>query len=97
MEKVAKEVVKEEEVVAAPVRTDLEVYGGLVEGLVMIGNSLVEIGEAESNPPIKLLVAQLTNKLGFSNPEVGDIISMIRFAVENDDLGLEKLTAHIAG
>ena len=75
----------------------IEAYKQLVEGLTLIGEGLIEIGASEENPPIKLLVAQLMNKLGFNDPEVGELVAMIRFAVENDDLSLEKLTASIAG
>lgn len=72
-------------------------YKKLVEGLTLLGEGLIEIGASNENPPIKLLVAQLMSKLGFNDPEVGELVAMIRFAVENDDLSLEKLTASIAG
>lgn len=75
----------------------MKAYKTLVEGLTQVGEGLIEIGASEKNPPIKLLVAQLMNKLGFNDPEVGELVAMIRFAVENDDLSLEKLTANIAG
>jgi hypothetical protein len=75
----------------------MEPYKQLVQGLDDLGKGLVAIGESEDNPPIKLLVAQLVEKLGLNNVEIGDLVSMISFAVENDDLSLEKLTAKIAG
>lgn len=84
--------------VEAPVENpELEPYKNVVDGLAMVGDGLVAIGEADGSQPIKLLVAQLVNKIGLNNPEVGELVTMIRFAVENDDLGLEKLTAEIAG
>jgi hypothetical protein len=75
----------------------LEAYKDLVDGLAKVGESLVAIGNDETNYPVKLLIGQLISKLGFNDPDVGDLIGMIRFAVDNDDLGLEKLTAKIAG
>lgn len=72
-------------------------YKDLIEGIDKMGEALITIGKSEDNKPIKMLVARLIGKLGFNNAEVGDDIAMIRFAVENDDESLEKLTANITG
>lgn len=72
-------------------------YEELVEGIDKMGAALISIGKTGDNKPIKLLVARLIGKLGFNDPEIGDDIAMIRFAVENDDESLEKLTANITG
>ena len=72
-------------------------YKDLITGIDKMGEALIAIGNSEDNKPIKMLVARLIGKLGFNNTEVGDDIAMIRFAVENDDESLEKLTANITG
>ena len=72
-------------------------YKKLVDGFAMIGEALQEIGESKETPQVKLLVGQLTKRLNLADPELGEIIAMIRFAVENDDLELKKLTAQLMG
>lgn len=72
-------------------------YVKLIEGIDIMGEALVKIGTEAENKPLKLLVSRLIEKLGFNNPSVGDDIAMIRFAVENDDESLEKLTAKVTG
>ena len=70
-------------------------YEKLVQGIDAMGEALIAIGRSPDNKPIKLLASRLIGKLGFNNPEIGDDIAMIRFAVANDDESLEKLTANI--
>lgn len=72
-------------------------YKKLVDGIDQMGQALIAIGNSEDHKPIKLLVSRLIGKLGFNNQEVGDDIAMIRWAVENDDETLEKLTEHVTG
>ena len=72
-------------------------YKKLVDGIDMMGEALIEIGNSKDAKPIKLIVSRLINNMGFNNPEIGDDIAMLRFAVENDDESLEKLTASITG
>ena len=72
-------------------------YVKLVKAIDMLGESLMAIGTDGSTKPIKLLVSRLINDLGFQNQAIGDNIAMIRFAVENDDESLEKLTAQYTG
>ena len=72
-------------------------YIKLMSGIDEMGEALVQLGKSKDNKPLKLLVARLIDKLGFNDPSVGDDIAMIRFAVNNDDESLEKLTANITG
>lgn len=72
-------------------------YIKLMHGIDEMGDALIQIGQSKDNKPIKLLVARLIGKLGFNDQSVGDDIAMIRFAVDNDDESLEKLTANITG
>jgi hypothetical protein len=70
-------------------------YKKLIDGIDMISEALMEIGADKDNKPVKLIVARIVNHLGFN--DLGDDIAMLRFAVENDDLSLTKLTARIMG
>ena len=72
-------------------------YKDLIKGIDLMSTSLISIGKSEGTEPIKILIAGLIGKLGFNNQEVGDDIAMIRFAVENDDESLQKLTAKMMG
>lgn len=74
-----------------------QVYKKLIDGFDMISEALIEIGADKENLPVKLIVARIVAGLGFNNPEIGDDIAMLRFAVENDDLTLTKLTARVMG
>jgi len=70
----------------------MELYKKLVNGLGQVGDALVEIGQTEDDKPVKLLVAQLANKLNLGDPNVGELMAMLRFVVENNDPNLTKLT-----
>ncbi len=72
-------------------------YKDLVTGIETMGEALIKIGSNEDNKPIKMLVVRLIENLGFNSSTVGDDIAMIKFAVENDDESLERLTAKITG
>jgi DNA-directed RNA polymerase delta subunit len=72
-------------------------YKQLVDGLDTVGQALVAIGQDKEPAQIKLLVSEIVNMLGFDNPEIGDKIAMLRYAVENDDKSLEKLTKLVTG
>jgi len=72
-------------------------YIKFIEGLDKMGEALIDIGQTAENKPLKLLVSNLVTKLGFNDVSVGDDIAMIRFAVQNDDESLEKLTAQVTG
>jgi hypothetical protein len=74
-----------------------ENYKNLVKGIDLIGESLIAIGKDKSAKQIKLILTEVVNGLGFDNPEIGDKIAMLRFAVENEDWDLKKLTAMITG
>ena len=76
---------------------DMDEYEKLVEGFLLIGESLQAINENEDNFPIKILISKLITKMGFNNPDALEELSMIRFAVENKDYTLELLTAQIMG
>jgi hypothetical protein len=76
---------------------ELDSYEKLVEGFILIGESLQEINAAEDNKPIDLLISKLISKMGFSNADALDELSMIRFAVAEKDYSLEKLTAQVMG
>ena len=75
----------------------LDSYEKLVEGFLLIGEALQEINESENNYPINLLVSKLVGNMGFNDPEALEELTMIRFAVENEDYSLEKLTAQVMG
>jgi hypothetical protein len=72
-------------------------YKKLVEGLDQVGEALIAIGKDQDPAQIKLLVSEIVNMMGFDNPEIGDKIAMLRYAVENDDKSLQKLTQMITG
>lgn len=76
---------------------DMDAYEKLVEGFYLIGEGLQESAEDGKNYPIKLLISKLIGKMGFNNPDALEELSMIRFAVENNDYTLEKLTAQVVG
>ncbi len=71
----------------------MEEYKNFLNGLAQMGDALVAINTDGSNAPIKLIVGRITASMVVN----GDDIAMLRFAVENDDMSLEKLTAKIAG
>ena len=74
-----------------------EIDAGLVEydkflkGLAMMGEALTTISADGDNSPIKLIMGRITAGIVVN----GDDIAMLRFAVENDDKSLEKLTAEV--
>jgi len=70
-------------------------YKELVDGLATVGQALIAIGNDEQPAPIKLLVSELVNKLNLNNPDAADTLTMLRYAVDNDDASLEKLTAYV--
>ncbi len=70
-------------------------YKDLVDGLAQVGDALVAIGEDPTPAPIKLLVSELVNKLNLNNGDAVDTLTMLRYAVDNDDETLTKLTAYI--
>jgi len=72
-------------------------YNKLIDGIDLMSEALIEIGNNGEPKPIKLLVSRLIEKLGFNDQSIGDDIAMIRFAVANDDESLEKLTAQVTG
>ncbi len=76
---------------------ELDSYEKLVEGFLLIGESLQALNEDGTNYPIKLLISKLIDKMGFNNPDALEELTMIRFAVENKDYNLEKLTAQVMG
>ncbi len=75
----------------------LDSYEKLVEGFLLIGESLQEINEAEENHPINLLISKLIGKMGFNDPDALEELTMIRFAVEKKDYSLQQLTAQVMG
>ena len=76
---------------------DLDSYEKLVEGFALIGEGLQEMNADGTSYPIKILVSKLVAKMGFNNEDALDELSMIRFAVENKDYSLEKLTSRVMG
>jgi len=76
---------------------ELDSYEKLVEGFLLIGESLQEINESDNVYPINLLISKLIDKMGFNSPEALEELTMIRFAVDNKDYSLEKLTAQMMG
>ena len=77
--------------------SEMDSYECLVEGFLLIGESLQALNEDGTNYPIKLLISKLIDKMGFNNPDALEELTMIRFAVENKDYNLEKLTAQVMG
>jgi hypothetical protein len=74
-----------------------DAYEMFIEGLSLVGESLQLLNTNKDNFPIKLLISKLVSRLGLNNPELLEELTMIRFAVENKDYSLEKLTAQIMG
>ena len=70
-------------------------YKDLIDGLAQVGDALIAIGSDKKAAPIKLLVSELVNKLNLNNPEAVDTLTMLRYAVDNEDESLEKLTAFV--
>ena len=75
----------------------LDSYEKLVEGFLLIGESLQEINKDENPYPINILISKLISKMGFNDADAMEELTMIRFAVENKDYSLEKLTAQVMG
>ena len=72
-------------------------YKDLVDGLAQVGDALVAIGNDKEPAPIKLLVSELVTKLNLNNGEAVDTLTMLRYAVDNDDSSLVKLTEYVTG
>lgn len=72
-------------------------YKKLVDGLADVGEALIAIGQDPEQNQIKLLVSELVTKLNLNNADAVDTLTMLRFAVDNDDADLSKLTAFITG
>lgn len=70
-------------------------YKDFIEGMNLIASSLQEMSKNEDNRPIKFLIAELVGKMNLASEEVASDYGTIKWAVENDDATLEKLTAKI--
>jgi hypothetical protein len=70
-------------------------YKNLVDSIAAVGEALTAIGQEEANDPIKLLVNDLVTQLNFTNPQAADTLAMLRYAVDNDDASLVKLTEYM--
>jgi len=70
----------------------IDAYKNFVEALAKAGAALVEIGQDESNEPIKLLVSDLVTEFNLNSAKAADTLTMLRYAVDNDDASLVKLT-----
>ena len=68
-------------------------YKKFIDALGAAGDALNVITNSEVNPQIKILVSNIVVKLGLNNADAADDITMLRWAVDNEDLTLEKLTA----
>lgn len=68
-------------------------YQKLSDALKLIGDALVEISGDNEMPQIKLLVTKMVNDMNLNSEAVLETISWFRFAVDNEDFDLAKLTA----
>ena len=68
-------------------------YKKLSEALKLIGDALVAISSDTEMPQIKLLVTKMVNDMNLNSEAVLETISWFRFAVDNEDHDLSKLTA----
>ena len=68
-------------------------YKKLSDALKSIGDALVSISGDSEMPQIKLLVTKMVNDMNLNSEAVLDTISWFRFAVDNEDYDLSKLTA----
>ena len=69
----------------------MENYKKFLDGLTMMSEALIAIGEDGDDSPIKLILSRITRGIQVN----GDDIAMLRFAVDNDDKDLKKLTAEV--
>ena len=67
-------------------------YQKLSDALKLIGDALVEISGDNEMPQIKLLVTKMVNDMNLNSEAVLETISWFRFAVDNEDYDLSKLT-----
>lgn len=68
-------------------------YKKLLEAITMMGEALTAIGNDGSNKPIKLLVSNLVEKFNID----GNDVALFKYAVENEDWDLTKLTEKVTG
>ena len=68
-------------------------YKKLSDALKLIGDALVSISGDNEMPQIKLLVTKMVNDMNLNSEAVLETISWFRFAVDNEDHDLSKLTA----
>lgn len=68
-------------------------YKKLSDALKSIGDALVSISGDSEMPQIKLLVTKMVNDMNLNSEAVLETISWFRFAVDNEDHDLSKLTA----
>ena len=67
-------------------------YKKLSDALKSIGDALVAISGDNEMPQIKLLVTKMVNDMNLNSEAVLETISWFRFAVDNEDYDLSKLT-----
>lgn len=72
-------------------------YQKLLDGLTLIGQSLQEINASKEPLPINILVSKFVGILGLNNPEMVDELSLLRFAIQNEDPYLVKTSALVMG
>ena len=73
----------------------IDAYKELVDGFAVVGEALTAIANDKSNEPIKLLVNDLVTELNISSQKAADTLVMLRYAVDNDDASLTKLTEYM--
>lgn len=67
-------------------------YKKLSDALKSIGDALVSISGDNEMPQIKLLVTKMVNDMNLNSEAALETISWFRFAVDNEDYDLSKLT-----
>ena len=77
------------------IEKEKDCYTKLVEGFSLVGEALQEMQDDDKPYPIKLLISRMVGRMGLNNQELLDELTMIRFAVENNDYSLDKLTAYM--